>query len=178
MEEAPRSLRELAALNRWKEWKGKKFMATSLPDKLVVIAKRRYLLLEEENKMTHRADAALLNDRLITAETIAEEEPERAESIRRAAQTLYGEKGWARPLLMNSDTIDDAKTQSPSDEPETTFDAVPAPENVPETTLAPEPDATIPDATIPDAAPGTKTNEIAPESVPAETIPQESENEE
>ena len=173
MEEAPRSLRELAALNRWKEWKGKKFMATSLPDKLVVIAKRRYLLLEEENKMTHRADAALLNDRLITAETIAEEEPERAESIRRAAQTLYGEKGWARPLLINSDTIDDAKTQSPSDEPETTFDAVPAPENVPETTLAPEPDATIPDA-----APGTETNEIEPESVPEETIPQESKSEE
>lgn len=123
--------------------------------------------------MTHRADAALLNDRLITAETIAEEEPERAESIRRAAQTLYGEKGWARPLLINSDTIDDAKTQSPSDEPETTFDAVPAPENVPETTLAPEPDATIPDA-----APGTETNEIEPESVPEETITQESESEE
>lgn len=169
MEEAPRSLRELAALNRWKEWKGKKFMATSLPDKLVVIAKRRYLLLEEENKMTHRADAALLNDRLITAETIAEEEPERAESIRRAAQTLYGEKGWARPLLINSDTIDDAKTQSPSDEPETTFDAVPAPENVPETT---------PGESL---APPTGTqeiNETTPESVAEETIPQESENEE
>lgn len=119
--------------------------------------------------MTHRADAALLNDRLITAETIAEEEPERAESIRRAAQTLYGEKGWARPLLINSDTIDDAKTQSPYDEPETTFDAVPAPEAVPETT---------PGESL---APPTGTqeiNETTPESVAEETIPQESENEE
>lgn len=169
MEEAPRSLRELAALNRWKEWKGKKFMATSLPDKLVVIAKRRYLLLEEENKITHRADAALLNDRLITAETIAEEEPERAESIRRAAQTLYGEKGWAQSLLNDPVLTDDAPPQSPSAEPATPPDSKPAPEAVPETT---------PGESL---APPTGTqeiNETTPESVAEETIPQESENEE
>ena len=166
-EETPRSLRELVVRNRWKEWKEKKFTAASLPDKLVVIAKRRYLLLEEENRTTHRADAALLNDRLITAQTIAAEAPERAESIRRAAQTLYGEKDWARTLLNNPDLTDDEPTQASSPEPETPPDANPAPETAPEGVPAP-----------PDAEPGTKTNEIAPESVPAETIPQESENEE
>ncbi|MDO5748196.1 MAG: serine/threonine-protein kinase [Planctomycetia bacterium] len=173
-EETPRSLRELVVRNRWKEWKEKKFTAASLPDKLVVIAKRRYLLLEEENRTTHRADAALLNDRLITAQTIAAEAPERAESIRRAAQTLYGEKDWARTLLNKPDLTDDEPTQASSPEPETPPETAPehdappsdashAPEGVPET---------------PDAEPGTETNEIAPESVPAETIPQESENEE
>lgn len=162
-EEEQRSLRELVVRNRWKEWKGKKFTAISLPDKLVVIAKRRYLLLEEENRTTHRADAALLNDRLITAETIAEEAPERAEAIRRAAQTLYGGKDWARTLLDDPDPSDDATPQSPSAEPETTPDAT-----FPDATPAPEHDAT----------PGTETNDIAPESVPEETIPQEGENEE
>ena len=101
------------------------------------------------------------------AQTIAAEAPERAESIRRAAQTLYGEKDWARTLLNNPDLTDDEPTQASSPEPETPPDANPAPETAPEGVPAP-----------PDAEPGTKTNEIAPESVPAETIPQESENEE
>ncbi|MGN0911582.1 MAG: serine/threonine-protein kinase [Thermoguttaceae bacterium] len=168
-EEEQRSLRELVVRNRWKEWKGKKFTAISLPDKLVVIAKRRYLLLEEENRTTHRADAALLNDRLITAETIAAEAPERADSIRRAAHTLYGGKEWARTLLDEPDPTDDAPLKSPSPEPITPHGSKPAPEAVPETT---------PGESL---APPTGTqeiNETTPESVAEETIPQESENEE
>ncbi len=131
----PRSLRELVVRNRWKEWKGKKFTAVSLPDKLVVIAKRRYLLLEEENRTTHRADAALLNDRLITAETIAENEPQRAEAIRRAAQTLYGEKEWARPLLDAPAAPE--PTPEPDEAPGIEMDEI-EPESVPEETIPQE----------------------------------------
>ena len=74
----------------------------SLPDQLVVIAKRRLAALDAEMKTTRRADLALLNDRLITAESLEHENPERAAAIRRAAEVLYGDSEWARSAFANS----------------------------------------------------------------------------
>ncbi len=82
----------------------------SLPDQLVVIAKRRLLSIEAEIKTTRRADVALLNDRLIKAETLSKDEPERAASIRRAAETLYGRYGWAKNALLSPPQSPDASS--------------------------------------------------------------------
>lgn len=96
------SLRSLVVQNRWKLWKGESAPVMSLPDQLVVIAKRRLAALDAEMKTTRRADLALLNDRLITAESLEHENPERAAAIRRAAEVLYGDSEWARSAFANS----------------------------------------------------------------------------
>ena len=102
VEENASSLRGLLVQNRWKLWKGEKAPVMSLPDQLVVIAKRRLAALDAEVKTTRRADLALLNDRLITAESLEQENPERAAAIRRAAEVLYGDCEWARSAFADS----------------------------------------------------------------------------
>ena len=102
------SLRSLVVQNRWKLWKGETAPVMSLPDQLVVIAKRRLAALDAEVKTTRRADLALLNDRLITAESLEQENPERAAAIRRAAEILYGDSEWARSAF---DDEDDSETE-------------------------------------------------------------------
>ena len=103
IEENAPSLRGLVVQNRWKLWKGETAPVMSLPDQLVVIAKRRLAALDAEVKTTRRADLALLNDRLITAESLEQENPERAAAIRRAAEILYGDAEWARSAFAGSD---------------------------------------------------------------------------
>ncbi len=108
------SLRGLIVQNRWKLWNGETAPVMSLPDQLVVIAKRRLIALEAEVKTTRRADLALLNDRLITAESLEEENPERAAEIRQAAEELYGLYDWARPALDSPGSLDE--TDEPDDD--------------------------------------------------------------
>lgn len=90
------SLRGLVVQNRWKLWKGGTPSATSFPDQLVVVAQNRLAALDAEIKTTRRADAALLNDRLIAAEALKDKNPSRAAEIRAAASILYGDSEWAR----------------------------------------------------------------------------------
>ena len=111
------SLRGLVVQNRWKLWKGESAPVVSLPDQLVVIAKRRLAALEAETKTTRRADLALLNDRLITAESLEQENPERADAIRRAAEVLYGDAEWARSAFANPGASDVEPADPTPEEP-------------------------------------------------------------
>ena len=172
------TLRSLVVQNRWKLWKADMPAVKSLPDQLVVIAKRRLLSIEAEIKTTRRADVALLNDRLIKAETLSKDEPERAASIRRAAETLYGRYGWAKNALLSPPQSPDASSAptavppSPPDLAESIRadvvdadeDATPAAENADEADVdddkikilfdAPEPDVEEEDAVDVDSAAG------------------------
>ncbi len=99
--------------NAWKTWNADIPPTSTLTKQLVVVAKRRLATMRKEQTKARRADLALLNDRLLTAENLQEEDPKRAKQIQNAARVLYGEKVWAQEAL------DKIEKSSASDESET-----------------------------------------------------------
>jgi len=86
-------------LNEWQTWHAAVPPATTLTKQLVVVAKRRLEAARKERTKERRADLALLKDRLLTAKTLQEDDPKRAEQIQNAARVLYGKKIWAQETL-------------------------------------------------------------------------------
>ncbi len=85
--------------NAWQTWNAEIPPASTLTKQLVAVAKRRLATLRKEQTKARRADLALLNDRLLTAENLQGDDPKRAEQIQNAARVLYGEKVWAQDAL-------------------------------------------------------------------------------
>ncbi|MDO5308265.1 MAG: protein kinase [Planctomycetia bacterium] len=88
-----------ASFNSWRLWHGQKRPVLTTTEQLVTLAARHMQTAQAENEKTRRADLALLNDRLLTAQTLNETQPERAEGMRRAARVLYGDQPWAHSAL-------------------------------------------------------------------------------
>ena len=105
--------------NAWKTWNAEIPPTSTLTKQLVVVAKRRLATMRKEQTKARRADLALLNDRLLTAENLQEENPKRAKQIQNAARVLYGEKVWAQEALdkiEKSSVSDDSETNEKQEE--------------------------------------------------------------
>ena len=109
--------------NAWVSWNGSVRPGLTLQEQLVILAKRQLVKLQLETKETDLADLALLNDRIERAEDLVENDPERADDMKRAAVLLYGDKEWAagalEPIKRDlEDSLADSLSQEPVETPE------------------------------------------------------------